>query len=122
MSEEKAKGEGAVAAAAGVDTIHKPPTDFFSFWAYAALTKAFVGNEFGRNPRACAVGAVAANLPIVPTAIAASCAPFASSAPASCIHANAFANSASAPFAPAFYNQISCVCNVHACTKDQSPC
>ena len=27
------------------------PTYFFSFWASAALAKAFAGNEFGLNPR-----------------------------------------------------------------------
>ena len=27
------------------------PTYFFSFWAFAALAKAFAGNEFGLNPR-----------------------------------------------------------------------
>ena len=26
-------------------------TYFFSFWAFAALAKAFTGNEFGLNPR-----------------------------------------------------------------------
>jgi len=28
-------------------------TDFFSFWACAALAKAFEGNEFRQNPRGC---------------------------------------------------------------------
>ena len=27
------------------------PTYFFSFWAFAALAKAFAGNEFWQNPR-----------------------------------------------------------------------
>ena len=32
------------------------PTTFFSFWACAALAKAFVGNEFEQSPPGCGLG------------------------------------------------------------------
>ena len=32
------------------------PTTFLSFWACAALAKAFVGNEFGQSPPGCGLG------------------------------------------------------------------
>ena len=37
------------------ETGHSPETShrFFSFWACAALAKAFEGNEFRQNPRGC---------------------------------------------------------------------
>ena len=35
------------------DLVQKAPDILFLIWAFAALAKAFAGNEFGQNPHGC---------------------------------------------------------------------
>ena len=44
------------------DSVPKPPDILFHIWAFAALAKAFAGNEFGQNPRGCGLNLTRAGL------------------------------------------------------------
>ena len=59
------KGLGASGSVTGDvvgDSVQKAPDILFLIWAFAALAKAFVGEEFGQNPRGCGLNSGRATL------------------------------------------------------------